>query len=78
MKLFDLYWENCDTYTEMDYGFVIRAESELRARSIAAQRATRKGCDWSDNHWMDPKQTTCTELSIEGEEEVILVANAGS
>ncbi len=58
-------------------GFVVRAESEQRAREIAAEYA--EGDYYNlPTPWTNPKKTLCVELSFDGDEEVILYDyNAG-
>lgn len=50
------------------FGFVVRAESEVGARRIAAARHADEGAAV----WMDAKRSTCAELTAEGEAGVIL------
>lgn len=53
------------------FGFVIRAETEQRAREIADADAGDENRE--ENHpWLDPEQSTCTELTAEGKEEQII------
>lgn len=52
------------------FGFVIRAETEERARKIADENGedeNRKG-----NPWLDPGFSICEEILTEGEESLIL------
>lgn len=67
MKLWKLKIDN--KYAEYDdyRGFVIRATDEYKARVIAASQTTDFG-----KYWLDSLTSTCTEIKIEGEEEVIL------
>ena len=51
------------------FGMVVRSEDEMSAREMAA------GLDCSDLPafaWTNPKLSTCTELTPEGEEGVIM------
>lgn len=50
-------------------GFVIRAKSPKAARKLAAEKC---GEYTNGKDFLDPKKSTCTALSIEGEEEVII------
>jgi hypothetical protein len=49
-------------------GFVVRAENEYQARSIAAARCGYEGRD----AWLDPTASTCKELTPEGEAGLVL------
>lgn len=52
-------------------GFVVRAKTEADARALAFERDT-----WS--HWRNADGSTCTELTADGEAEVVLESfNAG-
>ena len=56
-----------DTYDS----FVVRAETEERARELAYEESSME-------EWKDPAITVCTPLKNEGEEEIILGSfNAG-
>ncbi len=49
-------------------GFLIRAESEQRAREMAeAKRA-----DEEKGTWADPERSSCTLVTAEGAEEILL------
>lgn len=50
------------------FGMVIRAESEERARTIAAENCSEEG----RGAWLDSENSTCEELTGDGEEEVII------
>ena len=59
------------------YGFVIRAETEEKAREIAHENG---GDENRDNcyPWLNPKSSTCEELTVIGKEGIILkYFNAG-
>lgn len=67
---------------DCNYGFVIRAETEQRAREMAnAQGADENGlCQVHKNLavWLDPEATSCTEVTVDGPEATIIVDfNAG-
>lgn len=49
--------------------FIVRAKDEQRARQLAHDM----GLDESRrlNVWLDPDITTCTELTVDGQEEVV-------
>ena len=54
-------------------GFVIRAETEKKARKIANKNGGDElGLDRKDKPWLDPKLTSCRELIPEGKEQLIL------
>jgi hypothetical protein len=56
------------------FGFVIRAESEMRARELAtAKQAGEAGKVWAKNPWLDPAFSTCVALSDDGAEEIVMV-----
>ncbi len=56
---------------DMSISFVVRAETEKDARQIAFDN---EGCRWYEtNVWKDPEQTLCTELTADGEAEMIIV-----
>lgn len=50
------------------FGFVVRAETEERARHIASTEAGDEG----SVVWFDPAKTTCVELQAAGPEEIVL------
>jgi hypothetical protein len=67
------------------HGFVVRASSEEKARSIADENAgwENSGKSWnslarqnilgkSEHPWLDPELSICVELIADGKEEVIL------
>lgn len=56
-------------------GFVIRAESETRAREIAKRQALASVttyCISTDNLWLDPLYVNCELIPLEGSSQVIL------
>jgi hypothetical protein len=72
MKLWKLYGikdSGFDWAWDTHFGFVIRAETEERARQLASEAVY-----WCENGaaWLDPDFTTCEEITGEGEEEVVL------
>jgi hypothetical protein len=50
------------------FGFVIRAKSESAARMLAAEQAGDEG----PQAWLSPDSAPCTELRVDGHEEVIM------
>jgi len=67
-------WDGWDTAQK----FVIRAETEDKARGYAdtcgGEETVSGKYDWQglENHpWLDPKQSTCVELLVDGWGEVI-------
>lgn len=70
MKLFKLYCVE-DPGWDCNHGFVIRAEDEQAARSLAQTHMSDES--WASKElWLDPKFSTCEEISLEGESEIIL------
>jgi hypothetical protein len=57
-----------DNLWDVSVGFVIRAETEDRARALAAEHCGDEG----SGVWIDPLETKCGELLIDGPEHVIL------
>lgn len=72
MKLFHIYGIEGDIVWlnpwDKAQGFVIRAETEQRAREIASQN----GGDEPNHVWLDPEHSGCREITTEGLESVIL------
>lgn len=62
-NLWDPWYDKC-------FGFVVRAESEEEARKIVG--SSIEFGDEGKEAWLDPKNSTCVELTIEGKEEVII------
>ena len=69
-----------DPWYDKAFGFVIRAETEARAREFAHEQSGdevdtmflgRKVSD-TNTPWLNSKYSTCVELSPEGNEEVII------
>lgn len=61
------------------FGFVVRAETEERARQLANDKGGDEVGKISNttyrtggDPWLDPKQSTCEELTTDGDEEVVL------
>lgn len=60
-----------DPWYDKSFGFVIRAETEEKAREIADDNAGDENHD--DNHpWLKTRYASCTELLSNGEEELII------
>jgi len=60
------------------WGFVIRAETEEKARKLAHKNARNEKYAYLDREndikketWIEPKYTYCKEILAEGEEEII-------
>ncbi len=53
---------------DRSFGFVIRAETEAKARAFAASQSQ----DDHEGVWLDPNLTTCKELSPDGEVGIVL------
>ncbi len=68
MKLYLVQRDDADVSYDEYAGKVIRAESELRARELAAIEYGDEG----KTVWLDPWQSTCTEILVYGKEEIIL------
>jgi len=57
---------------DKNFGLVIRAESEDRARNLAQSVAADEA---PNSPWLDAKYSTCDELLSEGNEGVLLIDN---
>ena len=67
-----------DPWYDKAFGFVVRAATEEEARRLAnTEGGDEKGPARTDVYrtggdpWLDPKQSTCIELTGDGEAEVI-------
>ena len=58
------------------FGFVIRAETENIARVIAGVNAKHEADE--TNPWLEVGYSSCVELTLEGNEELIIVDFRGS
>ena len=56
------------------FGFVVRAETEEKARELASDRCGDEG----RHAWLNSEYSTCIQLQEEGEEEVIIYEYAGA
>ncbi len=74
--LLELCDEGCNlkSYYDCNTGLVVRANTALAAREIAADNA----CDEGPVVWLDEVQSTCEELAIAGPKGPILTANHGA
>jgi hypothetical protein len=54
------------------FGFVIRAETEMTARERTIGMTGDEARQHKSNPWLDPKLTSCIELSTDGACEVII------
>lgn len=52
---------------DKNFGFIVRAETEYDARNLANRAFSDEG-----DVWDEPEFTTCTELSTEGDQEIIM------
>lgn len=53
---------------DMNYGFVVRAETESQARDLAAKKAG----DETPIAWLGAEFSTCIELLPDGQPEIVL------
>ena len=69
MKLYLLTTvENWEPWYDKAFGFVVRAQDETSARTLASNNAGDEGSE----AWMNPKLTACNELTPEGVPEVVI------
>ncbi len=62
-----------DPWYDKVFGFVIRATSELAARTLADMGGGPENSEQLGNRpWLDPAQSTCLELKSEGLEQMIM------
>jgi len=54
---------------DKSFGHLVRAESEIDARTIASRHCGDEG----EHPWLDGNKTTCEELTSDGEEEHLMV-----
>ncbi|MDT8848970.1 hypothetical protein RN053_00570 [Pantoea dispersa] len=57
---------------DKNFGLVIRAESEERARELA-QAVAQDEALYCNSPWLDAKYSTCNELSNDGSEDILLI-----
>jgi hypothetical protein len=69
-----------DPWYDKTFGFVVRAETEERARAVAQGKGGPETYEYNDKYtgrtavpaWTDPKLSSCVELTADGVEEVVL------
>ena len=59
---------------DKNFGYVIRAETEARARQMAQDNAADEG----GSAWIDPRYSSCVELTSDGDEAVIIIDHAAA
>lgn len=62
-----------DSDYDQNRAMVVRARTPPRARKIAADAAPRE-----QGVWLSKKESTCIEVTPDGEERVILIDNVGA
>lgn len=70
MKLFKLYCVESPGW-DCNHGFVIRAKDELAARELAQNQISDEK-DESKEFWLDSNFSSCEEIKINGDPEIIL------
>ena len=71
MKLWMISRNNkTNIWYDENIAHIIRAESEEKARALAAEDA----CDEGENMWLNKDETTCSEIDKTGDEEIILTS----
>lgn len=60
--------EEFDPWYDKAFGHVVRADSEEKARRLAADACGAEG----KGAWLDANKTSCAKLTAMGDEEVIL------
>ena len=66
-------WE---PWYDKNFGFVIRAETEARAREIADRNAGDENRD-ANHPWLNARYSTCVELLPDGQDDVLIIDSAG-
>jgi len=61
--------EDFNPWLDKSFGHLVRAENEENARDIASKRCGDEGTE----SWLNKSKTTCEELTINGEEEHLMV-----
>lgn len=66
--------DHWDPWYDKAFGFVVRAETEFDARHIANNHCGDEDRDFppDESPWLSAEFSTCTELSADGESEMIL------
>lgn len=54
------------------FGFVVRAESEEQARLFASEKGGEENEFGKPSPWLDPRQSTCEEVTADGEAGLII------
>ncbi len=71
----------CPWYDKV-HGFVIRAKDEQQARQIATENGRAEIAEYSTegrvDAWLNPKLSTCVELSRKGEAEILIMDSRNS
>jgi hypothetical protein len=70
MKLFKLYCVDNPGW-DCNHGFVIRAKDEISARNLAQTHIADERSE-SKDFWLGAKFSTCEEITVKGESEIIL------
>ena len=70
MKLFKLYCVESPGW-DCNHGFVVRAKDEQSARTLAQTQISDERGD-SKEFWLEAKFSTCEEITVKGEAEIIL------
>ncbi len=60
--------DDWEPWYDKAFGFVVRAETEGRARELASADAGNEGA----GVWLNADETTCEELSDDGPEAVVI------
>lgn len=65
---------------DKNFGFVVRAETEIDARKMADNAACDENSEIDSirSPWLSPDYSTCVELTAEGEPGIIITDFAGA
>lgn len=74
-NLTDSPWE---PWYDKAFGFVVRAEDEKTARTIANGDSGDERWQQEQNPWLDESLSTCVELLPEGEQGIVIKDFAGA
>ncbi|SFH96208.1 hypothetical protein [Planctomicrobium piriforme] len=81
MKLWHLQRREYPETWDISLGYVVRAESEVLARQMAATKQdvpTEQNLHGDplgedrDDDWLDPAVTSCEELAVEGPQQIVM------
>jgi hypothetical protein len=61
-----------DPWYDKAFGFVVRAEDELKARKLASANGGDENRKKGKRPWLDPKQSACVELTLDGGPGVVI------